>query len=94
MEFSADSLTVGACNEDGDTDQVGQSPAHTTPALSYAALTANAFSVRLSQHCRQRHGHRHRLWVDKRPVEVWNQNLSQPASPRADLTQWCRKSSL
>lgn len=42
MEFIGDSITVGACNEDGAEDQWSNRRTHNA-ALSYAALTAKAF---------------------------------------------------
>ncbi|MFA5263581.1 MAG: GDSL-type esterase/lipase family protein [Opitutaceae bacterium] len=44
MEFFGDSITAGACNEDGDTDQWATHLTHNN-ALSYAAMTAAAFSA-------------------------------------------------
>jgi hypothetical protein len=44
MEFIGDSITVGACNEDGDADQWENRRTHNA-AMSYAALTAEAFSA-------------------------------------------------
>ena len=64
MEFIGDSITVGACNEDGAADQWDDRRTHNC-ALSYATLTADAFVGGLSQHRRQRHGHRHRLGADE-----------------------------
>ena len=86
MEFFGDSLTVGACNEDGDTDQWGNRRTHNA-ALSYAALTANAFSVDYRNIAVSGMGIA-TGWVDKKAGEVWNKTYPNPASPRADLTQW------
>ncbi|HEY3757085.1 MAG TPA: GDSL-type esterase/lipase family protein [Opitutaceae bacterium] len=44
--FYGDSITVGACNEDGPVDQWIDRRSHNA-ALSYAALTANAFKADL-----------------------------------------------
>ncbi len=86
MEFFGDSITVGACNEDGDTDQWENRRTHNA-ALSYAALTANAFSA----------DHRNIAvsgmgivtgYVAPKAGEVWNKTYPNPASPQADLTNW------
>jgi lysophospholipase L1-like esterase len=86
MEFFGDSLTVGACNEDGDTDQWDNRRTHNA-ALSYAALTANAFSADYRNIAVSGMGIA-AGWVDKKAGEVWNKTYPNPASPRADLTQW------
>jgi lysophospholipase L1-like esterase len=86
MEFFGDSLTVGACNEDGDTDQWDNRRTHNA-ALSYAALTANAFSADYRNIAVSGMGIA-TGWVDKKAGEVWNKTYPNPASPRADLTQW------
>jgi lysophospholipase L1-like esterase len=86
MEFIGDSITAGACNEDGATDQWDNRRTHNS-ALSYAALTAAAFSA----------DHRNIAasgmgiatgWVDPKAGEVWDRLYPNPASPRADLSKW------
>jgi hypothetical protein len=44
MEFSGNSITAGACNEDGDADQWENRITHNS-AKSYAAMTAAAFGA-------------------------------------------------
>jgi lysophospholipase L1-like esterase len=86
MEFFGDSITVGACNEDGDTDQWDNRRTHNA-ALSYAALTANAFSADYHNIAVSGMGIA-TGWVDKKAGAVWNKIYPNPASPHADLTQW------
>ncbi|MGO9586962.1 MAG: SGNH/GDSL hydrolase family protein [Limisphaerales bacterium] len=86
MEFFGDSIMVGACNEDGDTDQWENRRTHNA-ALSYAALTANAFSADYRNIAVSGMGIA-TGWVDKKAGEVWDKTYPNPASPRASLTQW------
>jgi lysophospholipase L1-like esterase len=86
MEFFGDSITVGACNEDGDTDQWDNRRTHNA-ALSYAALTASAFSADYRNIAVSGMGIA-TGWVDKKAGAVWDKIYPNPASPRADLTQW------
>jgi len=86
MEFFGDSLTVGACNEDGDTDQWDNRRTHNA-ALSFAALTADAFSADYRNIAVSGMGIA-TGWVDKKAGAVWDKIYPDPASPRADLTQW------
>jgi lysophospholipase L1-like esterase len=86
MEFIGDSITVGACNEDGAADQWDNRRTHNS-AFSYAALTATEFSA----------DHRNIAvsgmgiatgWVEPKAGEIWDRLYPNPASPRADLPQW------
>jgi lysophospholipase L1-like esterase len=86
MEFFGDSITVGACNEDGDADQWDNRRTHNA-ALSYAALTANAFPADYRNIAVSGMGIA-TGWVDKKAGEVWDRTYPNPASPRADLTNW------
>ncbi|HTY89288.1 MAG TPA: GDSL-type esterase/lipase family protein [Candidatus Acidoferrum sp.] len=86
MEFFGDSITVGACNEDGPADQWETRRTHNA-ALSYAALTAQAFSA----DCRNIAVSGMGIatgWVNKKAGEVWDKIYPNPASPRAALTNW------
>lgn len=86
MEFIGDSITVGACNEDGVADQWDNRRTHNS-AFSYAALTADAFSA-----------DHHNIavsgmgiatgWVEPKAGETWDRLYPNPASPRADLSRW------
>lgn len=86
MEFIGDSITVGACNEDGDNDQWEDRRTHNA-ARSYAALTADAFSA----------DHRNIAvsgmgiatgWVKIKAGETWNRIYPDPSSPREDPKLW------
>ena len=86
MEFIGDSLTVGACNEDGDTDQWENRRTHNS-ALSYAAITAEALSA----------DHRNIAvsgmgvaagWTDVKAGQIWNRLYARASSPPADLSAW------
>lgn len=86
MEFIGDSITVGACNEDGATDQWENRRTH-NGALSYASLTADAFAA----------GYRNIAvsgmgvvigWVPKRAGQIWNRLYPDTNSPLADLRTW------
>jgi lysophospholipase L1-like esterase len=86
MEFFGDSITVGACNEDGDADQWDNRRTHNA-ALSYTALTAAAFSADYRNIAVSGMGIA-TGWVDKKAGEVWDKTYPDPATPRADLTIW------
>lgn len=86
MEFFGDSITVGACNEDGPADQWDNRRTHNA-ALSYAALTADAFSADYRNIAVSGMGIA-TGWVDKKAGEVWEKIYPNPASPRTDLTNW------
>jgi lysophospholipase L1-like esterase len=86
MEFFGDSITVGACNEDGSADQWDNRRTHNA-ALSFAALTAAAFSADYRNTAVSGMGIV-TGWVDKTAGQVWDKTYPNPASPRADLTQW------
>jgi lysophospholipase L1-like esterase len=86
FEFFGDSITVGACNEDGAVDQWESRRTHNS-ARSYAALTAAAFGA----------GYRNISvsgmgvvtgYVDIQAPLIWDRLYPSAASPRADLTQW------
>jgi hypothetical protein len=86
MEFFGDSITVGACNEDGDTDQWDNRRTHNA-ALSYAALTAAAFSADYRNTAVSGMGIV-TGYVDKTAGQVWDKLYPNPVPPRADLTNW------
>ncbi len=86
LEFIGDSITAGACNEDGAKDQWEDRRTH-NGALSYAALTAAALGA----------DHRNIAvsgmgvvtgWVPVKAGEVWDRIYPEPSSPRADLAAW------
>ncbi len=84
--FIGDSITVGACNEDGPEDQWVDRSTHNA-ALSYAAMTADAFQA----------DHRNISvsgmgivtgWVPQRAGETWDRLYPDPTSPRAKVAAW------
>jgi lysophospholipase L1-like esterase len=86
IEFFGDSITAGACNEDGVVDQWEDFRTHNY-ALSYAGLTAQAF----------RADHRAMAvsgmgiaagYVDVRAGQVWDRLYPVADAPRADLQAW------
>ncbi len=86
MEFFGDSITVGACNEDGNANQWDNRRTHNA-ALSFAALTANAFSSDYQNIAVSGMGIA-TGWVDKTAGQIWDKTYPNAASPRADLTHW------
>jgi len=86
FEFFGDSITVGACNEDGPVDQWENLRTHNS-ALSYAALTSAAFGA----------GYRNISvsgmgvvtgYVEIQAPQIWDRLYPSASSPRADLTLW------
>jgi lysophospholipase L1-like esterase len=86
MVFFGDSITVGACNEDGDTDQWDDRLTHNN-ALSYAALTASAFSADYRNIAVSGMGVA-TGWFPLRAGQVWDRLYPSAASPPADLSAW------
>ena len=86
MEFIGDSITVGACNEDGAADQWTNRLTHNA-AFSYATLIADAFSADYRNIAVSGMGVA-TGWVPIKAGEVWDRIYPKPESPRADLTQW------
>lgn len=86
MEFLGDSITAGACNEDGAVDQWDDYLTH-NHALSYGCLTSLALAA----------DHRAMAvsgmgvitgWEPQKAGEVWDKFYPQPTSARADLAAW------
>jgi len=86
MEFIGDSITVGACNEDGSADQWMNRRTHNS-ALSYAALTAKAFQA----------DHRNISvsgmgistgYVPMKAGEVWNRLYPTTNAPLVESADW------
>ncbi len=86
MEFIGDSITVGACNEDGAADQWDNRRTHDS-AFSYAALTADAFSADYRNIAVSGMGIA-TGWVKPKAGEIWDRLYPNAASPRADLSAW------
>lgn len=86
MQFFGDSITVGACSEDGATDQWEDRKTHNS-AMSHAALTAAAFGA----------DHRNIAvsgmgicegYVDKTAGQIWDRLYPRADAPGADLAAW------
>jgi len=86
MEFIGDSITVGACNEDGATDQWENRRTHNC-AFSYAALTAEAFDADYRNIAVSGMGIA-TGWVPMKAGEIWNRLYPDTNSPLADLRAW------
>lgn len=86
MEFIGDSITVGACNEDGAQDQWTNRLTHNA-AFSYATLTADVFAADYLNIAVSGMGVA-TGWTAMKAGEVWDRIYPNPASSRADLTQW------
>jgi len=86
MEFLGDSITAGACNEDGAQDQWENRRTHNN-AFSYAKLTADAFAADYRCTAVSGMGLTPAWWPV--PVgEIWNKLYPRADSPRADLQSW------
>jgi lysophospholipase L1-like esterase len=86
MEFIGDSITVGACNEDGAADQWDNRRTHNC-ALSYATLTANAFTADDRNIAVSGMGIA-TGWVPMTAGEIWDRLYPDTNSPPADLHTW------
>jgi lysophospholipase L1-like esterase len=86
MQFIGDSITVGACNEDGAHDQWETRRTHNA-ALSYAALVADAFKAAYRNIAVSGMGIT-TGWVPMRAGEIWDRLYPKTNSPPADLSSW------
>jgi lysophospholipase L1-like esterase len=86
MEFIGDSITVGACNEDGAADQWDNRRTHNC-ALSYATLTADAFSADYRNIAVSGMGVAIG-WVPMKAGQIWDRLYPDTNSPPADLRAW------
>lgn len=86
MEFLGDSISVGACNEDGAEDQWQDRITHDN-ALSYPALTAAAFSADYRNVAVSGMGIA-AGYTDVKAGEIWDRLYPTASSPRADLRAW------
>ena len=86
LEFIGDSITVGACNEDGVVDQWENRRTHNS-ASSYAALTAAAFAADYRNIAVSGMGIA-TGWVEPKAGEIWDRLYPDSTSPRADLASW------
>ncbi|OIQ98879.1 endoglucanase E precursor [mine drainage metagenome] len=86
MEFIGDSITVGACNEDGPADQWDDRLTHDN-ALSYGAVTADAFHA--DYRCIAVSGMGICTgYVPMLAGQIWDRVYPRVDSPRADLSAW------
>lgn len=86
FQFFGDSITVGACNEDGKEDQWEDRRTHNN-ALSYGALTATAFQADYRNIAVSGMGIV-TGYVPMRVGEIWDRLQPEVKSPRADLSRW------
>jgi lysophospholipase L1-like esterase len=86
MECFGDSITVGACNEDGATDQWDDRRTHNC-ALSYATLTAAAFSADYRNIAVSGMGIA-TGWVPMKAGEIWDRLYPDTNSMPANLRAW------
>ena len=86
MEFLGDSISAGACNEDGAEDQWDDRRTHNN-ALSYTALTAGAFNA--DYRCTAVSGMGIATgWTDVKAGEAWDRVYPRAKSAPADLKAW------
>ncbi len=86
MQFFGDSITAGACNEDGAVDQWTDYRTHNN-AQSYGAFTAAAFEADYRNIAISGMGIV-TGYVPMKAGEIWDRVYPSAASPRADLTTW------
>jgi lysophospholipase L1-like esterase len=86
MEFIGDSITVGACNEDGAADQWDNRRTHNC-ALSYATLTADAFAADYRNIAVSGMGVAIG-WVPMKAGQIWDRLYPDTNSQTADLHAW------
>jgi len=86
MEFFGDSITAGACNEDGATDQWENFRTHNN-VRSYAALTAAALAADYRNIAVSGMGIA-AGYVEVRAGQVWDRAYPVAGSRRADLNAW------
>ena len=86
MEFIGDSITVGACNEDGATDQWDNRRTH-NGAFSYATFTAEAFGADYRNIAVSGMGIA-TGWVPMKAGEIWDRLYPDTNSPPANLHGW------
>lgn len=86
MQFFGDSITAGACSEDGAADQWADRSTHNN-AVSYGALTAAAFQADYRNIAVSGMGIAIG-WTEVKAGEMWDRIYPGANSPRADLTSW------
>jgi lysophospholipase L1-like esterase len=86
MEFIGDSITAGACAEDGEKDQWDDRSTHDA-AVSWAAVTSAAFSADYRNTSISGIGLA-AGFDDVLMGQVWDRTYPRASSPRADLGKW------
>jgi lysophospholipase L1-like esterase len=86
MLFIGNSITAGACDEDGDKDQWENRSTHNA-AKSWAALTADTFSADYENNSVSGIGVADG-WDDIIEAEVWDRLYPAADSPRADIASF------
>ena len=86
MLFLGDSITAGACDEDGAADQWDDRRTHNAE-MSYAALTAGAFGADFENISVSGIGIV-TGYVDVTFGEIWDRLYPTHGAPKADLTAW------
>jgi len=86
MAFFGDSITAGACNEDGATDQWEDFRTHNY-AQSWAHLTAEEFAADDRAMAYSGMGVI-TGWEPVKAGEIWDKAYPVPDSPRADFASW------
>jgi lysophospholipase L1-like esterase len=86
FQFFGDSITAGACSEDGATDQWEDFRTHNN-AKSYGAFTANAFQADYRNIAVSGMGIV-TGWVPMKAGEIWDRVYPVSTSAAADLTAW------
>lgn len=86
LQFFGDSITVGACNEDGAVDQWENRATH-NHALSYGALTAKALNTAYRNIAVSGMGIAEG-YVPKRAGQIWNRLYPEPDAPKSDERGW------
>lgn len=86
LQFFGDSITAGACNEDGAEDQWEDYSTHNN-ARSYGAFVAEAFGADYRNIAVSGMGISIG-WVPMKADQIWDRVYPTADSPRADLTTW------
>jgi len=86
MLFVGDSITAGACSEDGASDQWVDRRTHNN-AVSYGAFTSAAFSADYHNYAISGMGVS-TGWTSIKAGEFWDRVYPDAKSPRANLLRW------
>lgn len=86
FQFFGDSITAGACNEDGSVDQWENRATHNN-ALSYGALTAKALNATYRNIAVSGMGIVEG-YVPKHAGQIWDKLYPEPDAPKSDERGW------